>query len=79
MAAPQYKFDVQLLDFQARGLLSKDKKTGLADPFLIIDFDNFKILKTEKETRTLNPSWGFSRRFSYRTKVAWVSYLFLLI
>ncbi|CEL93571.1 unnamed protein product [Vitrella brassicaformis CCMP3155] len=56
-----------MLDFSARGLPAKDR-SGTSDPYLKIDFDNFKLFKTDKEVRNLNPQWGFQKRFTYRTK-----------
>eukprot|EP01066_Platyproteum_vivax_P014348 Platyproteum_vivax@DN6427_c0_g1_i2.p1 len=65
--AVQYQFEVSLTGFYASNLTPKDRN-GFSDPYLKLDFDNFKQFKTDFERRNLNPTWGFQRRFIYRTK-----------
>lgn len=58
---PQHKFKVQLCDFLCEGLISEEP----CDPYLKIDFDTFKMFKTEHESNNLNPEWGFKVGFTY--------------
>eukprot|EP00916_Digyalum_oweni_P026833 GHVL01044047.1.p1 GENE.GHVL01044047.1~~GHVL01044047.1.p1 ORF type:complete len:528 (+),score=155.03 GHVL01044047.1:116-1699(+) len=61
------RFDVQITDICAFDLPVMDR-TGSSDPYLKLDFDNYKLFKTDVENKSLNPSWAFSKRFIYKTK-----------
>lgn len=41
---------------------------GRSDPFLKVNFDNFKTFKTEVVKKTLNPKWKFKIEFDYETR-----------
>jgi hypothetical protein len=60
-APPQHKFKVQMYDFSCEGLPQYDK----SELFLKINFDHFKIFKTDHETDTTSPEWGFKAGFVY--------------
>lgn len=60
-AAPQHKFKVQMYDFAAENLPYHDK----SELFLKINFDGFKIFKTDHERNNTTPEWGFKAGFIY--------------
>lgn len=57
----QHKFKVQMYDFACEGLPHYEK----AELFLKINFDQFKIFKTDHEINTTSPEWGFKAGFVY--------------
>eukprot|EP00747_Dinoflagellata_sp_TGD_P167614 gnl/TRDRNA2_/TRDRNA2_192315_c0_seq1.p1 gnl/TRDRNA2_/TRDRNA2_192315_c0~~gnl/TRDRNA2_/TRDRNA2_192315_c0_seq1.p1 ORF type:complete len:540 (+),score=98.41 gnl/TRDRNA2_/TRDRNA2_192315_c0_seq1:103-1722(+) len=61
-APPEHKFKVQLYDFSCEGLVTKSEEFA---PFLKLDFDNFKVFKTDAENDTINPDWAFKAGFTY--------------
>lgn len=64
MAVGQHRFKVAMVDFACEDLQVPDK----CEPYLKIDFDNFKVFKTDHEVNAKNPEWGFKAGFQYRTR-----------
>jgi len=54
-------FRVQMYEFSCENLQALEP----CDPYLKIDFDNFKIFKTNAELKTQNPEWSFKAGFQY--------------
>lgn len=63
----QHKFKVQMYDFGVEGLApSGGRSPGeRCEPYLRIDFDGFKVFKTDHEKNAENPEWGFKAGFQY--------------
>eukprot|EP00425_Heterocapsa_triquetra_P010777 CAMPEP_0195143116 /NCGR_PEP_ID=MMETSP0448-20130528/165816_1 /TAXON_ID=66468 /ORGANISM="Heterocapsa triquestra, Strain CCMP 448" /LENGTH=524 /DNA_ID=CAMNT_0040181535 /DNA_START=26 /DNA_END=1597 /DNA_ORIENTATION=- len=62
-AAPMaHKFKVQMYDFSCEGLAVSNER---CDAYLKIDFDNFKIFKTDHGQGNTSPEWGFKAGFHY--------------
>merc|ERR1719428_1029189 len=54
-----------MFDFACEALeLNEDK----CEPYLRIDFDNYKVFKTDCETNTRFPEWGFKAGFQYKAR-----------
>lgn len=64
-APTQHKFKVQMYDFSCEGLVDPSGTDQRCEPYLKIDFDNFKIFKTDKGSQGCNPEWGFKAGFHY--------------
>jgi len=60
-APAQHKFKVQMYDFACEGLPEYDR----SEWFLKINYDGFKIFKTDHEISTTTPEWGFKAGFVY--------------
>lgn len=60
-APTPHRFQVQMFDFSCEGLVAGEK----CEPYLKIDFVNFKSFKTDTEANSVNPEWGFKAGFHY--------------
>jgi len=58
-APTQHKFKVQMYGFSIENLVQHEK----SEPCLKIDFDNFRIFKTDHDANTTDPEWGFKAGF----------------
>ena len=50
------RFKVTLSGFKGRELTAMDRG-GTSDPYVVMDFDGFKKVKTDVIKKTLNPDW----------------------
>lgn len=57
-------FKVQIYDFTCEGLVTTEQ----CDPYLKIDFDNFKLFKTDVEENNNSPEWSFKAGFHYKVQ-----------
>jgi len=60
-APTPHKFKVEMYDFMCEDLAVDDN----CEPFLQIDFDHFKIFKTDCEPNSRSPEWCFKAGFTY--------------
>eukprot|EP00746_Dinoflagellata_sp_MGD_P082773 gnl/MRDRNA2_/MRDRNA2_32883_c0_seq1.p1 gnl/MRDRNA2_/MRDRNA2_32883_c0~~gnl/MRDRNA2_/MRDRNA2_32883_c0_seq1.p1 ORF type:complete len:589 (+),score=120.31 gnl/MRDRNA2_/MRDRNA2_32883_c0_seq1:121-1767(+) len=66
MAVPeQHRFKVSMFDFACEALEVNEDK---CEPYLRIDFDNYKVFKTDCEANTRFPEWGFKAGFQYKAR-----------
>eukprot|EP00448_Togula_jolla_P010708 CAMPEP_0170605048 /NCGR_PEP_ID=MMETSP0224-20130122/19766_1 /TAXON_ID=285029 /ORGANISM="Togula jolla, Strain CCCM 725" /LENGTH=536 /DNA_ID=CAMNT_0010930027 /DNA_START=18 /DNA_END=1628 /DNA_ORIENTATION=+ len=63
-APKEHKFKVQMCDFSCQGL----RASSPFEPYLKINFDNFKIFKTDHGSNNEDPEWGFKAGFHYTMK-----------
>lgn len=56
-----HKFKIQMYEFSCEGLSTSDP----IEPYLKVDFDNFKLFQTDHETNNANPEWAFKAGFQY--------------
>lgn len=61
----QHKFKVTVSDFACEQLIKPPGSDERCEPYLKIDFDNFKIFKTDRGSHGVNPDWGFKAGFQY--------------
>eukprot|EP00416_Gambierdiscus_australes_P008341 CAMPEP_0171131758 /NCGR_PEP_ID=MMETSP0766_2-20121228/123342_1 /TAXON_ID=439317 /ORGANISM="Gambierdiscus australes, Strain CAWD 149" /LENGTH=128 /DNA_ID=CAMNT_0011595073 /DNA_START=15 /DNA_END=398 /DNA_ORIENTATION=+ len=60
-APTPHRFKVQMYDFSCEGLVVEER----CEPYLKIDFDNFKVFKTDHDRNSRSPDWGFKAGFQY--------------
>eukprot|EP00929_Paragymnodinium_shiwhaense_P065469 TRINITY_DN32813_c0_g1_i1.p1 TRINITY_DN32813_c0_g1~~TRINITY_DN32813_c0_g1_i1.p1 ORF type:complete len:570 (-),score=104.80 TRINITY_DN32813_c0_g1_i1:265-1974(-) len=61
-APTAHRFKVAIYDFSCEDLQVGDER---CEPYLRIDFDNFKIFQTDVDMDSCNPEWGFKAGFQY--------------
>eukprot|EP01138_Halocafeteria_seosinensis_P011198 gb/GECG01011437.1/.p1 GENE.gb/GECG01011437.1/~~gb/GECG01011437.1/.p1 ORF type:complete len:804 (+),score=104.43 gb/GECG01011437.1/:1-2412(+) len=63
------RFHVRLYGFRASSLAALNRG-GSSDPYLDINFDNYKTFETEVVKKSLNPEWEEDVSFVYETRMA---------